>query len=66
MGIGKSSIVNLLLDKYRKDSDNYIVQEINAWKYEKESLKNVFLKQLWQGISGEKVKTFETIKKIYR
>ena len=65
-GIGKSSIINLLLDKYRKDSENYIVQEINAWKYEKESLKNVFLKQLWQGISGEKVKTFETIKKIYR
>lgn len=65
-GIGKSSIINLLLSKYRKDSDNYIVQEINAWKYEKESLKNVFLKQLWQGISGEKVKTFETIKKIYR
>ena len=26
----------------------------------------MFLKQLWQGISGEKVKTFETIKKIYR
>lgn len=65
-GIGKSSIINLLLDKYRKDKNNYIVQEINAWKYEKESLKNVFLKQLWQGISGEKVKTFETIKKIYR
>ena len=65
-GIGKSSIINLLLSKYRKDADNYIVQEINAWKYEKESLKNVFLKQLWQGISGEKVKTFETIKRIYR
>lgn len=65
-GIGKSSIINLLLDKYKKDEDNYIIQEINAWKYEKESLKNVFLKQLWQGISGKKVKTFETIKKIYR
>jgi len=65
-GIGKSSIINLLLSRYRNDSKNYIVQEINAWKYEKESLKNVFLKQLWQGISGEKVKTFETIKKIYR
>lgn len=64
-GIGKSSIINLLLEKYRKDKDNYIVQEINAWKYEKESLKNVFLKQIWQGISGEKVKTFETIKRIY-
>ena len=65
-GIGKSSIINLLLNKYKKDKNNYIVQEINAWKYEKESLKNVFLKQLWQGISGEKVKTFETIKRIYR
>ena len=43
-GIGKSSIINLLLNKYKMDSDNYIVQEINAWKYEKESLKNVFLK----------------------
>ena len=44
-GIGKSSIINLLLSRYRNDSKNYIVQEINAWKYEKESLKNVFLKK---------------------
>lgn len=64
-GIGKSSIINLLLNKYKKDSDNYIIQEINAWKYEKESLKSVFLKQVWKGISGEKVKNSEKIKKIY-
>jgi len=64
-GIGKSSIINLLLNKYRKDDKNYIVQEINAWKYEKESLKNVFLKQVWKGISGEKVKNSEKIKEIY-
>ncbi len=64
-GIGKSSIINLLLNKYRKDNNNYIVQEINAWKYEKESLKNVFLKQVWKGISGEKVKNSEKIKEIY-
>lgn len=64
-GIGKSSIINLLLDKYKKDSNNYIVQEINAWKYEKESLKNVFLKQVWQGISGKKIRNSEKIKQIY-
>lgn len=64
-GIGKSSIINLLLDKYKKDSNNYIVQEINAWKYEKESLKSVFLKQVWQGISGKKIRNSEKIKQIY-
>ena len=64
-GIGKSSIINLLLDRYKKDSNNYIVQEINAWKYEKESLKNVFLKQVWQGISGKKIRNSEKIKQIY-
>ena len=64
-GIGKSSIINLLLKKYKNDKENYIVQEINAWKYEKDSLKNVFLKQVWQGITEEKVKNSEKIKQIY-
>ena len=35
-GIGKSSILKILLKKYKEDDENYIVQEINAWKYEKE------------------------------
>lgn len=62
-GLGKSSLINLVIEKYRKDLAHYQVQEINAWKYEKESLRKVFLKQLWQGISNQKVQSFETIRK---
>ena len=33
-GWGKSSLINLVTEKYRKDGTHYQVQEINAWKYE--------------------------------
>ena len=46
-------------------NNTYLFQEINAWKYEKESLRRVFLKQLWQGISGEKLKSFQEIQRIF-
>jgi len=62
-GLGKSSLINLVTDVYKNKNQDYLVQEINAWKYEKESLGKVFLKQLWQGISGRKVKSFEVIKR---
>lgn len=62
-GLGKSSLINLVTERYRKDSTHYQVQEINAWKYEKESLRKVFLKQLWQGISNQRIQSFETVKK---
>ena len=62
-GLGKSSLINLVTERYRKDGKHYQVQEINAWKYEKESLRKVFLKQLWQGISNQKIQSFETVKK---
>ena len=62
-GLGKSSLINLVTEKYKNDSAHYQVQEINAWKYEKESLRKVFLKQLWQGLSDQKVQSFETIRK---
>lgn len=62
-GLGKSSLINLVTEKYRKDGTHYQVQEINAWKYEKESLRKVFLKQLWQGISNQRIQSFETVKK---
>lgn len=62
-GLGKSSLINLVTEKYKRDATHYHVQEINAWKYEKESLRKVFLKQLWQGISDQKVQSFETIRK---
>ncbi len=62
-GLGKSSLINLVTERYKKDSTHFQVQEINAWKYEKESLRKVFLKQLWQGISDQKVQSFETVRK---
>jgi len=48
-----------------KSIDTYFIQEINAWKYEKESLRRVFLKQLWQGVSGEKLKSFHEIQQAF-
>ena len=38
-GIGKSSIINLVTEKYEKDTENYNVKRINAWKEEEISLK---------------------------
>ena len=63
-GLGKSSLINLVTERYRKDGTRYQVQEINAWKYEKESLRKVFLKQLWQGISNQRIQSFETVKRL--
>lgn len=62
-GLGKSSLINLVVDKLKKNRNQYLIQEINAWKYEKESLRKVFLKQLWQGLSEQKVKSFEVIRR---
>lgn len=63
-GLGKSSLINLVTDRYKKQPQKYCVQEINAWKYEKESLRRVFLKQLWQGLNdNKKFHSFEVIKR---
>jgi predicted KAP-like P-loop ATPase len=63
-GLGKSSLINFVKNKMN-DNTKYLFQEINAWKYEKESLRRVFLKQLWQGISGEKLKSFQEIQRMF-
>ena len=39
-GIGKSSIINLVAEKYEKNTDEYNVEKINLWK-EEESLKSI-------------------------
>lgn len=39
-GIGKSSIINLLLNKYKNDTENYNIEKINVWK-EHSSIKNL-------------------------
>lgn len=61
-GLGKSSLISLVESKL-KTNKNFLFQEINAWKYEKESLRRVFLKQLWQGISGKKLQSFQEIQR---
>lgn len=63
-GLGKSSLINLVTDRCKKQPKKYCVQEINAWKYEKESLRRVFLKQLWQGLNdNKKFHSFQVIKR---
>lgn len=64
-GSGKSSLINIALGNYKKNNNLFSVVEINAWKYEKEAITKVFLKQLWETIDGKKVKSFEKIKQRY-
>lgn len=64
-GLGKSSLIRLVTEECKKKGEEYLVQEINAWKYERESLRKVFLKQLWQELSEQKIKSFEIIRKEY-
>lgn len=54
-GLGKSSILKLLEDSLKKDDKCYKVITINAWKYEGEILKKVFLKEIYENVSGCKV-----------
>ena len=52
-GMGKSSLINIVRRRLENDSKNrYLVQEINAWKYQKEEFGKAFLKQLLQSIKG--------------
>ncbi|MHC5250492.1 KAP family P-loop NTPase fold protein [Enterococcus sp. LJL90] len=59
-GLGKSSLINIVKGMLASDED-IMIQEINAWKYEKESLKKVFLKQLWKGISDDSSSSYQVI-----
>lgn len=47
-GLGKSSLINLVTDTLMDESEKYIKIDINAWKYEKEVLGKVFLRQVSQ------------------
>lgn len=52
-GVGKSSIVNLLKTEL-EGKDEYKIHEINAWKYENDSLRKAFLKNLWKTLNDDK------------
>lgn len=57
-GLGKSSIVNMTLAPLKKPKSEFLVCDINAWKYEKDEIGKAFLKSLWEGIRKEKVLSF--------
>lgn len=53
-GLGKSSLINLALQGLMSDEARYKRVDINAWKYEKETLSKVFLNETIQALSGNK------------
>lgn len=44
-GLGKSSLINIVKEELSVKED-YIIEDINAWKYEKEALKRVLLRRI--------------------
>ena len=64
-GIGKSSIINLVKEKYEEDTENYNVQKINVWKNEELSIKEMLDSNFIQNVqivSNENIKNKEQIK----
>lgn len=65
-GVGKSSIINLLKEEL-KGKEEFVTHEINAWKYENDSLKKAFLKNLYQKLNpNADVSLMEKFKETFR
>lgn len=64
-GLGKSSLVNMALAPLRKKEKEFLVCDINAWKYEKDEIGKAFLKELWERIRKKKVLSFNFFHKDY-
>lgn len=45
-GLGKSSLISFITKHLEKSDKNFVITEINAWKYEKEALRRAFLRQV--------------------
>ncbi len=58
-GLGKSSLINMVSNYIEANPRNYLKVEINAWKYEKETLAKVFLRQVKEGIDPKERKKTE-------
>ena len=50
-GLGKSSLINFVANTFSK-SNKFEFVTINAWKYEKEAFRKVFLKKTWERLGG--------------
>ena len=64
----ESSLINMVAHSIDQEPDNFLRVDINAWKYEKEALAKVFLRQVMQDIEPEKNKktTHENIVDVIR
>lgn len=57
-GLGKSSLINMALEPLKKRDNDYLICNINAWKYEKDEIGKAFLKELYENVSNEKILSF--------
>lgn len=64
-GLGKSSLINMALAPLRNKNNDFLICDINAWKYEKDEIGKAFLKELWEKIKGKKVFSFHFFHKEY-
>lgn len=67
-GLGKSSLINILKDELKnilndKQKNKYLITEVNAWKYENDSLKHAIVRELIINIEGNYESIYETITK---
>lgn len=64
-GLGKSSLINMALAPLSKKEDEYLICDINAWKYEKDEIGKAFLKELYENVSKQKILSFNFFHKDY-
>lgn len=57
-GLGKTSLINMALAPLRNRKKDYLICNINAWKYEKDQIGKAFLKELYENIKAEKILSF--------
>lgn len=63
-GMGKSSLINMVKRPLKDNPQEYIVAEINAWKYQKEEFGRAFFKQLLQEVTGKNITTQERFEQV--
>ncbi|MDD3048839.1 MAG: P-loop NTPase fold protein [Bacilli bacterium] len=61
-GIGKTTLINFVEKKIK---EKCLVIKINAWKYEKEALRKVFLKSVYEELTDERNTTFDIVKEFF-
>lgn len=65
-GLGKSSLINMALASLRKKEGDYLICDINAWKYEKDEIGKAFLKELYENVSKQRILSFNFFHKDIR